>query len=122
MEKRLDLEKFMMISFLLFRALMHGVCMRPKAKFDIDSLSFAPFILTPSLYPRAEFEKALGLQTVLNELIHNVAHDSEFLRATLASTIQVDSFTCNLFKIYDTILKEGAAQVRTFSFIIYILE
>lgn len=68
-------------------------------------------MLTPSLYPRAEFEKAINLQTVLNELIHNVAHDEDFLRKTLASTIQVDDFTAALFEIYETILSEGAAQV-----------
>jgi hypothetical protein len=114
------------------RALMHGVCMRSKTNFNIDSLQvsvffgkvayydllimpvlqFAPFVLTPSLYPRQEFEKALNLQTVLNELIHKVAHDTEFLRETLASTIKVDEFTANLFKIYETVLSEGFAQVR----------
>lgn len=68
-------------------------------------------MLTPSLYPRCEFEKAINLQTVLNELIHNVAHDVEFLKETLASTIMVDDFTAALFKIYETILAEGATQV-----------
>jgi glutathione synthase len=69
--------------------------------------------LTPSLYPRKEFEKAINLQTVLNELVHKVAHDDEFLRTTLASTIKVDEFTAALFKIYETIVAEGATQVRT---------
>ena len=133
-------------------ALMHGICMRPKATFSPDSLSvsrwnlcyfkvatmtslfsminstitifhvyttlslfqFAPFVLTPSLYPRSEFEKAINLQTVLNELIHNVAHDSKFLRETLASTIKVDDFTASLFKIYETVLSEGVTQVSCF--------
>lgn len=70
-------------------------------------------MLTPSLYPRSEFEKATNLQTVLNELIHNVAHDADFLRETLASTIKVDDFTAALFRIYETMLAEGAAQVRS---------
>lgn len=74
-------------------------------------------MLTPSLYPRKEFEKATKLQTVLNELIHNVAHDEEFLKETLASTIKADEFTAGLFKIYETILAEGAAQVRTSDFL-----
>jgi hypothetical protein len=54
----------------------------------------------------------VNLQIVLNELVHKIAHDSEFLRETLASTIQVDDFTGNLFKIYETVLNEGFAQVR----------
>ncbi|KAG5681014.1 hypothetical protein PVAND_010480 [Polypedilum vanderplanki] len=91
-------------------ALMHGVCMRSKTNFSADALQFAPFVLTPSLYPRKEFEKAVNLQTVLNELMHKVAHDTDFLRETLASTIQVDEFTANLFKIYETVLNEGFTQ------------
>ncbi|CAH1722053.1 unnamed protein product [Chironomus riparius] len=94
-------------------ALMHGVCMRSKTNFNTDSLQFAPFVLTPSLYPRKEFEKAVNLQTILNELIHKVAHDTEFLRDTLAGTIQVDEFTANLFKIYETVLAEGITQILT---------
>ncbi|KAG5681013.1 hypothetical protein PVAND_010480 [Polypedilum vanderplanki] len=92
-------------------ALMHGVCMRSKTNFSADALQFAPFVLTPSLYPRKEFEKAVNLQTVLNELMHKVAHDTDFLRETLASTIQVDEFTANLFKIYETVLNEGFTQI-----------
>ena len=60
------------------------------------------------------------MQTVLNELIHNVAHDVEFLRETLASTIKVDDFTASLFKIFETIQSEGAAQVRLFGFLLKI--
>lgn len=79
--------------------------------FNFIIFQFAPFILTPSLYPRAEFERALRLQIVLNELIHNVAHDTDFLRETLASTIVVDEFTGKLFEIYETVLAEGVSQV-----------
>lgn len=68
-------------------------------------------MLTPSVYPRAEFEKAVGLQTVLNKLVHAVAFDYEFLKETLASTIKVDDFTNELFKIYETIRLEGSGQV-----------
>lgn len=58
-----------------------------------------------------QFEKAIRLQTVLNTLIHNVSHDTDFLRETLASTIAVDDFTGKLFKIYETVLNEGISQV-----------
>lgn len=53
------------------------------------------------------------MQTVLNELIHNVAHDVDFLKETLESTIRVDDFTADLFRIYETVLSEGTAQVST---------
>ncbi|XP_050086907.1 glutathione synthetase-like isoform X1 [Anopheles aquasalis] len=91
-------------------ALMHGAAMRSKHNFNPDALQFAPFILTPSSFPRAEFQKAVRLQPVLNELIHAVAHDSEFLLETLKSTEKVDEFTGRLVEIYRTVLSEGIAQ------------
>jgi len=91
-------------------AIMHGAAMRSKTNFSPDSLNFAPFILTPSSFPRKQFERALKIQTVLNELTHLIAHDEEFLRKTLADTITVDEFTGNLFKIYEKVLSEGISQ------------
>jgi glutathione synthase len=43
--------------------------------------------------------------------MHHVAHDSDFLRETLASTIAVDDFTAKLFKIFETVQAEGVTQV-----------
>lgn len=66
----------------------------------------------PTLFPRREFEKAVRLQPILNELMHWVAHDTEFLRETLANTVKVDVFTRNLFNIFERIIEEGGpAQV-----------
>ncbi|EGK96424.1 AGAP000534-PB [Anopheles gambiae str. PEST] len=93
-------------------AIMHGAAMRSKQDFNPDALLFAPFILTPSSFPRKEFQKAVELQPLLNELIHAVAHDSQFLLATLSSTEKVDEFTRALIAIYRTVLDEGIAQVR----------
>jgi len=95
-------------------ALMHGICMRqrgPNGEFDRDALHFAPFVLFPSPFPREEFHKAIQLQTVLNELMHKVAHDYNFLKESLKYTIQVDEFTRNLFEIYETVRAEGSPQV-----------
>lgn len=65
------------------------------------------------MFPRREFEKAVRLQPILNELMHWVAHDTEFLRETLANTIKVDEFTRHLFNIHERILAENdSAQVR----------
>ena len=46
--------------------------MRQKSKFDRDALHFAPFVLLPSPFPKDEYNKAIKLQTVLNELMHKV--------------------------------------------------
>ncbi|XP_049288275.1 glutathione synthetase-like isoform X2 [Anopheles funestus] len=94
-------------------AIMHGAAMRSKQDFNPDALLFAPFILTPSSFPRKEFQKAVDLQPLLNELIHAVAHDSQFLLATLSSTEKVDEFTRSLITIYRTVLSEGIAQTVT---------
>lgn len=114
-------------------AIMHGSAMRSKANFSPDTLQvksiscwlkillqdllcfqFAPFILTPSSFPRNEFKKAVEIQPILNELMHNVAMDSEFLKSTLRSTVEVDEFTGELFKIYEKVLEEGISQVLSF--------
>uniref|UniRef100_A0A1B6GW61 Glutathione synthetase n=1 Tax=Cuerna arida TaxID=1464854 RepID=A0A1B6GW61_9HEMI len=91
-------------------ALMHGVCMRSKTNFSTDSLNFAPFALLPSAFPRKEFERAVALQSIVNELMHKVAHDHEFLEESLRNTIKVDEFTGRLYKLYETIRKEGYGQ------------
>eukprot|EP00095_Tigriopus_kingsejongensis_P004650 maker-scaffold29_size597861-snap-gene-4.34 protein:Tk04650 transcript:maker-scaffold29_size597861-snap-gene-4.34-mRNA-1 annotation:"glutathione synthetase-like isoform x1" len=91
-------------------ALMHGICMRRRDAYDRDALHFAPFLLLPSPFPKSEFEKACHLQPILNELMHKVAHDRQFLTETLKHTIKVDEFTRRLFNIYETVWDEGLAQ------------
>ncbi|XP_032594668.1 glutathione synthetase isoform X2 [Drosophila grimshawi] len=91
-------------------AIMHGAAMRSKTNFSPDSLNFAPFVLVPSSFPRKEFEKAIALQPIINRLMHNVAHDEEFITTTLAETIKVDEFTANLFNIYRKALAHGFTQ------------
>ena len=96
----------------IWRIFFTGICMRRKDAFDRDALHFAPFLLLPSPFPRKEFQRAQELQTLLNELMHKVAHDNEFLEETLCKTIEVDEFTGRLFKIHKQIQSEGgSAQV-----------
>lgn len=64
-------------------ALMHGAGMRSRTSFSPDGLIIAPFALLPSTFPRKEFEKAVNIQTVLNVLVHKVAHSYSFLKETL---------------------------------------
>ncbi|XP_046410462.1 glutathione synthetase-like isoform X1 [Neodiprion fabricii] len=90
--------------------LMHGACMRCREHLDKDEVRFAPFVLLPSAFPRKEFEKARKVQTILNELTHQVAHDHNFITETLKSTVEVDDFTARLFGIYETVHAEGFKQ------------
>ncbi|XP_020718391.1 glutathione synthetase isoform X1 [Bombus terrestris] len=93
-------------------ALMHGMCMRSKQNFNENILQFAPFILMPSPFPRKEFEDACSIQIILNILIHRVAQDYSFLKATLEETIKVDNFTKKLFEICKIINKEGGSAQK----------
>ncbi len=61
-----------------------GVCMRSKQKFSPDSLNFAPFVLVPSTFPRLEFNNAINLQPLINELFHKIANNFEFLKNALS--------------------------------------
>lgn len=88
-------------------ALMHGAGMRSRGNPTIDTLEFAPFLLTPSVFPRNQFQKAVSLQVTLNELVHAVAYDDDFLTETLQMTIQADDFTKRLFDIYKTVKSEN---------------
>jgi hypothetical protein len=85
----------------------------------LGRFQFAPFVLTPSPFPRTEFYKAVEMQPILNELTHRVAHDERFLKESLAETLAVDSFTARLFDIWEKVRREGVAQVSTRRFKFY---
>ncbi|CAD0205362.1 unnamed protein product [Chrysodeixis includens] len=91
-------------------ALMHGVGMRDKKHFNKDVIQIAPFVLLPSPFPRTEFDKAIELQPILNELMHKVAHDDCFLESTLQNALQVDEFTASLYDIWVKVRNEGVTQ------------
>ncbi|XP_050673115.1 glutathione synthetase-like isoform X1 [Leptidea sinapis] len=91
-------------------ALMHGVGMRDKKHFTKDAIQIAPFVLLPSPFPRTEFAKAIELQPILNELMHKVAHDEEFLESTLQNALQVDEFTAKLYDVWVKVRSEGITQ------------
>ncbi|XP_047345527.1 glutathione synthetase-like [Vespa velutina] len=91
-------------------AIMHGINMRSKQNFNKSQVQIAPFALLPSSFPKKCFERAKNIQVLLNEIMHKVAHDDNFIRHTLKGTIEVDDFTARLFNIYETVYEEGFAQ------------
>lgn len=90
--------------------LMHGISMRSRKNFSKDRVQILPFTLIPSSFPEKPFFTVKNVQVLLNELIHKVAHDKEFLTNSLKSTIQADPFTAKLFHIYETVYEEGFSQ------------
>ncbi|XP_046653809.1 glutathione synthetase-like isoform X2 [Daphnia pulicaria] len=91
-------------------ALLHGCCLRSRQNFSTESVEFAPFLLIPSVFPKKEFDKAVELQTLFNEMTHRVANNRQFLESTLAAASTVDPFTARLFQIYKTVQEEGVTQ------------
>lgn len=90
-------------------AVSHGLCMKCKSS-EPDSYTFLPFCLLPSPFPRKAFNQVKALQQSINLLIHRVAHDYEFLRDCLQSTIETDEFTASIFKIYEKVREAGFPQ------------
>ncbi|KAK3085634.1 hypothetical protein FSP39_006463 [Pinctada imbricata] len=77
------------------------MCMRTSETPDSsDTVNPAPMTLFPSVVPRCSLEEAKSLQTKFNLLMHNVAHDHEFLEKCLQHVIKVDEFTRKLWEIY----------------------
>ncbi|KAK8394590.1 hypothetical protein O3P69_006622 [Scylla paramamosain] len=92
-------------------AILHGAGMRYRTNYDPDSLQLAPFFLLPSAFPRREFERVVKLQSIVNILMHRIAHDYQFLKDALEKTIKVDDFTRRLWDIYTTVREEGVSQL-----------
>ncbi|XP_045126152.1 glutathione synthetase-like isoform X1 [Portunus trituberculatus] len=91
-------------------AILHGAGMRYRSNYDPDSLQLAPFFLLPSAFPRREFDRVVKLQSIVNILMHRIAHDYQFLKDALEKTIKVDDFTRRLWDIYTTVREEGISQ------------
>ncbi|PIA15974.1 glutathione synthase [Coemansia reversa NRRL 1564] len=86
----------------------HGLLMQaPKLSHAISNADWvqtalvpAPVSLAPSPIPRAEFEKVVALQPVLNQLFDSIARDHDFLVSTLESLGTADEFTTRIFSMY----------------------
>lgn len=53
-----------------------------KDNFDRNRVQLARFVLLPTSFPKLEFNKGVVIQTILNKLIHKVAHDNNFISET----------------------------------------
>lgn len=60
-----------------------GISMKSKKHFNKDQVQILPFTLLPTSFPRRSFETAKSIQTLLNQLIHKVAYDKEFITTSL---------------------------------------
>uniref|UniRef100_A0A8C0B762 Glutathione synthetase n=1 Tax=Buteo japonicus TaxID=224669 RepID=A0A8C0B762_9AVES len=90
--------------------LLEGVTVRDLRGRSTPVVNYAPFTLLPSAVPSALFEQAYAVQQDFNLLVDAISQNKEFLEHTLASTIKVDDFTAQLFRIHMQVLEEGLAQ------------
>ncbi|KAJ1124781.1 hypothetical protein NDU88_003230 [Pleurodeles waltl] len=98
-------------------ALLQGVLMRTKEQPNLSEVvNYAPFSLLPSPVPKSLFDQAKAVQQDFNLLLDLISQDSDFLEEVLASTVKVDDFIAQLFKIYKQVIKEGIAQKKSFMF------
>uniref|UniRef100_A0A667X2H3 Glutathione synthetase n=1 Tax=Myripristis murdjan TaxID=586833 RepID=A0A667X2H3_9TELE len=92
-------------------ALQHGALLRifenPNSS---EVITYTPFTLFPSPVPKAKFLQALALQIHYNLLVDRISQDPGFLEEALASTIQADDFTANLFRLYREVQQEGRTK------------
>ncbi|XP_053403464.1 glutathione synthetase-like isoform X2 [Mercenaria mercenaria] len=69
-----------------------------------------PFTLFPSILPADVLSKTKSLQTAFQTVIYKVANNHEFMKACLSGLLNVDDFTQQLWKIYETVRNEGTTQ------------
>lgn len=77
--------------------------MRSRVSFNKNQVQVLPFTLLPSSFPRKNFEKAKNIQILLNELIHKVAYNNDFLTESLKRYIKLITFTYKYTYIYISI-------------------
>lgn len=111
-------------------ALAHGLVVRQEtASQDIDNHStviHAPFALYPSPFPRSCFDEAVGLQPIVNKLVHQLSLDESFIHSVmkeycvravvsnsrLISLAKADAFMDKTYHIY---LKSRGQDQRVFN-------
>ncbi|KAG8200469.1 hypothetical protein JTE90_000549 [Oedothorax gibbosus] len=94
-------------------AMFKGIAMRTNDLIE-DARVPVPFCLVPSAFPKKWFDKACELQPYLNYVLHAVSYCPEFIKECLSSTIEVDEFTRNIYKIYEATRKDEQLSLGLF--------
>lgn len=95
-------------------SLISGIVLRLNSSTDVnvgdDAVRSAPITLFPSPFPKDHFNRAVDLQTTINDMFNRIAHDDQFLEESLQPVCNVDDFTSQLLQIHQTCLKDGYSQ------------
>ncbi|KAI1098064.1 glutathione synthase [Jackrogersella minutella] len=66
--------------------------------------------IIPTTFPRPQFERALEIQTLFNELYIKIAEDEIWLQAIIQNLCEVDEFAGKLWSIWERVRDEGEIQ------------
>ncbi len=82
-------------------ATAHGICMAlPQTTDKALRCTHAPFSLLPTPIARHAWQQAIALSPLFGQLVDNIAHDADWLRATLAELEGSDEFTNHLLGVW----------------------
>ncbi|KAI5281577.1 hypothetical protein KEM54_003165 [Ascosphaera aggregata] len=98
-------------------AIQHGLAVKPATSFvskESDPngclATHAPVTLFPSLFPRSCYDTARAVQKTYNQLYAAIPNDEKWLGSIVEELAQVDDFIANLWKVHQTVKKEGYVQ------------
>ncbi|OTB03817.1 hypothetical protein M426DRAFT_73731 [Hypoxylon sp. CI-4A] len=96
--------------------LTHGSLLKiPRSFTDLESpVALARPIgvsIAPTPFPRQQFEHALNIQTLFNELYMNIAEDDVWLQSIVKKLGEVDEFAATLWSIWERVRDEGEVQL-----------
>ncbi|PVV00654.1 hypothetical protein BB560_004960 [Smittium megazygosporum] len=65
-----------------------------------EASTVAPVSLTPALFKRTCFEKALQVHPAMSVLYHKLSLDNEFIHSVISTIVDSDPFTSRLYQIF----------------------
>ena len=104
-----------LISDIIDWQINHGSLLKnidPETNFPDDPSQCFPVGVTvfPTLFPREQFDRACGLQTIYNELYCAMAEDEQWIFEAIRDLIPVDPLAAALWGIHEEVKKVGYAQ------------
>ena len=84
-------------------ALQRGLLIRASKDPRDDRCLQSAVTVVPTLYPEELFHLACSVQKNVNELVHAVSRDRQFLTTALGNIVKSDDFIGRLFRIYEEV-------------------
>ena len=88
-------------------ALQRGLLVRASEDPKDDRCMQIAVTVLPTLFPEELFHLACDVQRDVNDLVHAVSQDHQFLVAVLGAAIKSDEFTRRLFQVYEQVRQDN---------------